>query len=275
MPKKKSGARKKAEKQKLRQKEIKAGKEAVDLGKHPCNFIMECDKCHRIQKNRAFCYFCSAINPVALCASCGKTKCMSKSGDCAVKHPGSFTTGLAMVGAICDYCEAFVCHSKKCLSTHGCLCPLQEATCSECKRYVWSHGGRIFKCSFCDCFLCEDDQFEHQASCQKLDGDDYKCGTCNRLGQLVCLNCKLCFCNEHVKKKGHKVVDAGFPPCPKCSLPTKEVYELSITAKKYQFGRNDRDHEEAQYYSYSPGEGQASDSESEQDSSSPESELSS
>ena len=25
-------------------------------------------------------------------------------------------------------------------------------------------GGRVFKCSFCDSFLCEDDQFEHQAS---------------------------------------------------------------------------------------------------------------
>ena len=27
-------------------------------------------------------------------------------------------------------------------------------------------GGRVFKCSFCDNFLCEDDQFEHQASCR-------------------------------------------------------------------------------------------------------------
>jgi len=27
----------------------------------------------------------------------GKSKCMMKSGDCVVKHPGIFTTGLKMV----------------------------------------------------------------------------------------------------------------------------------------------------------------------------------
>ena len=36
-------------------------------------------------------------------------------------------------------------------------------------------GGRVFKCSFCGEFLCEDDQFEHQASCQQLDSESYKC----------------------------------------------------------------------------------------------------
>lgn len=36
-------------------------------------------------------------------------------------------------------------------------------------------GGRLFRCSFCDKFLCEDDQFEHQASCQKLDAETLKC----------------------------------------------------------------------------------------------------
>lgn len=36
-------------------------------------------------------------------------------------------------------------------------------------------GGRIFRCSFCNSFLCEDDQFEHQASCQKLESEDMKC----------------------------------------------------------------------------------------------------
>lgn len=47
MPKKKTGQRKKAEKQKLRQKEIREGKENVELAKYPCNAPMECDKCHR------------------------------------------------------------------------------------------------------------------------------------------------------------------------------------------------------------------------------------
>ena len=33
----------------------------------------------------------------------------------------------------------------------------------------------MFKCSFCDSFICEDDQFEHQASCQKLEAENLKC----------------------------------------------------------------------------------------------------
>lgn len=36
-------------------------------------------------------------------------------------------------------------------------------------------GGRIFCCSFCHNFLCEDDQFEHQASCQVLEAETFKC----------------------------------------------------------------------------------------------------
>ena len=73
-----------------------------------------------------------------------------------------FILGMQMVGAICDFCEAWVCHGKKCLSTHACTCPLMDAVCVECERGVWDHGGRIFSCSFCNSFLCEDDQFEHQ-----------------------------------------------------------------------------------------------------------------
>ena len=96
------------------------------------------------------------------CGECGKVKCMLKSGDCIVKHPGQYTTGMQMVGAICDFCEAWICHGKKCLTTHACACALRDATCIECERDVWDHGGRIFSCSFCNNFLCEDDQFEHQ-----------------------------------------------------------------------------------------------------------------
>lgn len=78
-------------------------------------------------------------------------------------------------GAICDFCEAWICHGRKCLQTHACTCPLQDAVCIECERNVWDHGGRLFKCSFCTNFLCEDDQFEHQASCQVLESENYKC----------------------------------------------------------------------------------------------------
>ena len=67
------------------------------------------------------------------------------------------------------------------MSVHGCACPLQEAVCTECQRGVWDHGGRIFQCSFCAYHLCEDDQFEHQASCQVLEAETYKCKFLPRL----------------------------------------------------------------------------------------------
>ncbi|VDN20316.1 unnamed protein product, partial [Cylicostephanus goldi] len=90
MPKKKTGQRKKAEKQRELQKKIRSGER--DLAEHPCNFQMQCDQCLRDQKSRAFCYFCSAISKLPVCAQCGKQKCMAKTGDCVVKHPGKFTT---------------------------------------------------------------------------------------------------------------------------------------------------------------------------------------
>ncbi len=40
MPKKKTGQRKKAEKQKLRQKEIRTAKDNISLGEHPANSLM-------------------------------------------------------------------------------------------------------------------------------------------------------------------------------------------------------------------------------------------
>ena len=61
MPKKKTGQRKKHEKQKARQKEIRTKGEHRSLVELPCNSNMECDKCERKQKNRAFCYFCQNI----------------------------------------------------------------------------------------------------------------------------------------------------------------------------------------------------------------------
>ena len=103
------------------------------------------------------------------------------------------------MGAVCDFCEAFICHSRKCLTTHACTCPLVDATCIECERVVWEHGGRLFRCFSCDMWLCEDDQFEHQASCQQLDTETFHCLSCNRTGLYTCLRCKICFCDEHVK----------------------------------------------------------------------------
>ena len=127
MPKKNTGQRKKAEKQKARQKQIAANKYTRPLADLACNSVMECDKCERKQKNRAFCYFCQSIQRLPQCAECGKVKCMLKTGDCLIKHPGQYTTGMQMVGAVCDFCEAWVCHGKKCLSTHACSCALKDA----------------------------------------------------------------------------------------------------------------------------------------------------
>lgn len=237
MPKKKTGQRKKAEKQKMRQKDINKQQYERGLNKRPCNHLMECDHCKRTQKNRAFCYFCNRLQRLPICAQCGKMKCMSKGGDCAVRHAGQNVTGLGLVGAVCDFCEAWVCHSKKCLQTHACSCPLADAVCMECKRGVWDHGGRIFQCSFCSLFLCEDDQFEHQASCQVLESENYKCLSCNKLGQYSCLKCKQCYCDDHVRRKGFKYPKGQAIPCPKCGSDTQEVKELSMSTRGYKYGR--------------------------------------
>lgn len=51
MPKKKTGQRKKAEKQRARQKEIRNAKDHLDLASAPCNAAMECEKCHKYTFN--------------------------------------------------------------------------------------------------------------------------------------------------------------------------------------------------------------------------------
>uniref|UniRef100_A0A8C1ZCH9 Zinc finger protein 330 n=1 Tax=Cyprinus carpio TaxID=7962 RepID=A0A8C1ZCH9_CYPCA len=188
------------------------------------------------QKNRAFCYFCASVQKLPMCAQCGKTKCM-KASDCVIKHPGVHSTGMGMVGAICDFCEAWVCHGRKCLSTHACSCPLSDADCIECDRSVWEHGGRIFRCCFCHNFLCEDDQFEHQASCQVLEAETFKCLSCNRLGQHSCLRCKACFCDDHARSKVFKQEKGKAPPCPKCGHETQETKDLSMSTRTHKFGR--------------------------------------
>ncbi|XP_046544448.1 zinc finger protein 330 homolog [Haliotis rubra] len=247
MPKKKTGARKKAEKQKERQRGIRNAQFERPLADRPCNQLMECDHCKRNQKSRAFCYFCGSLQRLPACGACGKTKCMMKSSDCVIKHAGTFTTGMAMVGAICDFCETWICHGRKCLQTHACICPLTDADCIECKRGVYDHGGRIFRCSFCHNFLCEDDQFEHQASCQTLESENYKCLSCNKLGQFSCLRCKTCYCDDHVRRKGFKYPKGQAIPCPKCGYETSETKELCMSTRRYVYGRQQEDYEDDGY----------------------------
>ncbi|NXP87018.1 ZN330 protein, partial [Passerina amoena] len=229
MPKKKTGARKKAENRREREKQIRASRANIDLAKHPCNASMV-----KRQKNRAFCYFCNAVQKLPICAQCGKTKCMMKSSDCVIKHAGVYSTGLAMVGAICDFCEAWVCHGRKCLSTHACMCPLADAECVECERSVWDHGGRIFACSFCHDFLCEDDQFEHQASCQVLEAETFKCNIWPLYSPFTT---QACFCDDHVRSKVFKQEKGKKPPCPKCGHETQQTKDLSMSTRSLKFGR--------------------------------------
>ncbi|CAK6958612.1 zinc finger protein 330 [Scomber scombrus] len=161
-----------------------------------------------------------------------------KSSDCVIKHPGIHSTGMAMVGAVCDFCEAWVCHGRKCLSTHACACPLTDADCIECERSVWDHGGRIFRCSFCQNFLCEDDQFEHQASCQVLQAETYKFNTNMRSFQLfLIMSFQACYCDDHAKSKVFKQEKGKAPPCPKCGHETQETKDLSMSTRTLKFGR--------------------------------------
>lgn len=99
----------------------------------------------------------------------------------------------------------------------------------------------MYKCCFCDNFLCEDDQFEHQASCQVLESESYKCQSCNRLGQYSCLRCKTCYCEDHIRRKGFKY-DKNKPiPCPKCNYDTNQTKDLSMSVRSHKYGRKRQD----------------------------------
>ncbi|KAK2554320.1 Zinc finger protein 330-like protein [Acropora cervicornis] len=125
MPKKKTGARKKSDRQRERLRGIREARDRP-ITEYFCNVTMD--------------FLIHMTKKILLFIIIGKTKCMAKTGDCVVKHGTTFTTGFGMVGAICDFCEAFVCHSKKCLTTHACECALRGGECIECERGVWEHG---------------------------------------------------------------------------------------------------------------------------------------
>merc|ERR1712141_641932 len=121
--------------------------------------------------------------------------------------------------------------------SHACSCALQTAVCIECERGVWDHGGRIFICCFCDNHLGEDDQFEHQASCQVIESESLKCQSCNKHGQYSCLRCKACYCDDHVRRKGVKYEKNQAMPCPKCGYDTSETKAMSMSTRSHKFGR--------------------------------------
>ena len=188
------------------------------------------------QRTRAFCYFCHAMQKPAACAQCGRTKCLG--GDCAVRHGAKHATGMDLVGAVCDHCAAWVCHSRKCLTTHACACPLADMVCIVCCRGPEVCGGRFFNCSTCSAALCEEDQLQHEGTCTTIDGDSFKCKSCNRTGVYSCLSCKVSFCDTHVVRRGVVLSAGANPPCPKCSVTVVETKAVSVSTRKYEYGRH-------------------------------------
>lgn len=58
--------------------------------------------------------------------------------------------------------------------------------------------------------------------------------SCNRLGQYTCMRCKICFCEDHVRRKGVKVdKNAKELPCPKCNYPVKETKDYSVSSESF------------------------------------------
>lgn len=56
----------------------------------------------------------------------------------------------------------------------------------------------MYQCNICGKWNCQDDQFEHQAMCQTLEGESFKCISCNKRGQWSCMRCKISYCDTHV-----------------------------------------------------------------------------
>lgn len=239
MPKRKTRQRKKHEAQMESLKERARNFKNCDLASKPCNLLMKCLHCKATQRIRAFCYYCNTMPNTPACGHCGKQKCVGQ-GECTVSHGSASVSGLKFVGAICCYCDTWICHDHTCLNSHPCSCPLKRAICVECNRSIYEHGGRVFRCAFCDQALCEDDQMEHQASCQTIDSENFKCVSCNRIGQLSCMRCKVCFCDTHVKRKGFAYDPNGPIACPRCGNATQQISALSVTAKTVSFGRGTR-----------------------------------
>lgn len=55
--------------------------------------------------------------------------------------------------------------------------------------------------------------------------------SCNKLGQYSCLRCKVCYCEDHVRRKGFKYDKGKAIPCPKCSYETSSTKDLCMSSK--------------------------------------------
>ena len=63
----------------------------------------------------------------------------------------------------------------------------------------------------------------------------------------------MCWCDDHVRRKGVKY-DRNAPiPCPKCGFETNETKELSMSTKTHKYGRQnegDKDDMSDRYYAW-------------------------
>lgn len=109
--------------------------------------------------------------------------------------------------------------------------------CFECNRGVWAHGGLIYKCGTCRNWLCGDDQMEHQASCEQLQSEDFKCYACNKVGSYSCMACKVNYCTNHVAGKVIGISKESNYNCRKCRQPLHNCEDLSLSVRKHEFGR--------------------------------------
>lgn len=57
--------------------------------------------------------------------------------------------------------------------------------------------------------------------------------SCNKLGQYSCLRCKICYCEDHVRRKGFKYEKGKGIPCPKCSYETASTKDLCMSSEYF------------------------------------------
>lgn len=75
------------------------------------------------------------------------------------------------------------------------------------------------------------------------------------MGEYSCLRCKICFCQEHIKRKGFKVDKNKEPPCPKCGFETSHTKDLSVSTRSHKFGRQGGQNYDDDDDDYEPGAG--------------------
>jgi hypothetical protein len=45
----------------------------------------------------------------------------------------------------------------------------------------------------------------------------------------------VCYCDEHIKRRGFKYNQGEAYPCPKCNFPTRETKDLAMSSKEFIF----------------------------------------